>query len=61
MNKIYWFTNSYRENAAKFPNNLLNEKKRKSLRETVALAAPLVRHRHTAKELWLQVRSVFLK
>jgi hypothetical protein len=51
MNKIYWFTNSYRENAAKFPNNLLNEEKRKSLRETVALAAPLVRRRHTGKRV----------
>jgi len=61
MNKIYWFTNSYRENAAKFRNNLLNEEKRKSLRETVTLAAPLVRRRHRAKELRLQVRSVFLK
>src|SRR5436190_12055570 len=27
MNKIYWFTDSYRKKAAKFQNNLLNEGK----------------------------------
>src|SRR6266550_8230462 len=27
MNKIYWFTNSYRKQQAKFQNNLLNEGK----------------------------------
>jgi hypothetical protein len=27
MNKIYWFTNSYRKQQAQFPNNLLNDKK----------------------------------
>jgi hypothetical protein len=51
MNKIYWFTNSYRENAAKFPNNLLNEEKKRSLRQTVALAAPLVRRTHRGKRV----------
>ncbi len=27
MNKIYWFTNSYRKREAKFQNNLLNQGK----------------------------------
>ncbi len=58
---MYWFTNSYRKNEAKFQNNLLNEGKSEVSASGLLLCPRLCEARAHGPQAWPQIRSVFSK
>ena len=57
MNKIYWFTRSYRKKEAKFRNNLLNEGK-SEVSASGLLLCRLCEARARPTGPWLQIEAL---